>query len=275
VSDPADATGDIADLCRRGRAAFPQLDVPDEAFARHLARVTRDDRPGAPPVASRMIEDLYLAFACLEGTPGAAEAFDERCAPAIRAAVAHLAPSPAARDEIVQAARDALLVGRGDTPPKIALYLGTGPLSRWAAVTGQRLALLELRAQRAEARARDGLAREEAAPADPELAYMKARYRDQFEAALAKLVAALDDHERVLLRLNLLEGMSAEKIGKMYGMSRATAQRRIEAVREKIAEGLQRSLGAHFALPGSRVGSLAGLVASQIDVSLSRILRAR
>ena len=77
----------------------------------------------------------------------------------------------------------------------------------------------------------------------------------------------------MFLRLSLIEGMSAEKIGKMYGMSRATAQRRIEDVREKIADGLRRTMGERLAMSGSGVGSVAGLVASQIDVSLSRILR--
>ena len=205
--------------------------------------------------------------------PGAAEAFDRRCTPAIRAAVARLAPSEAERDEIVQKARDVLLVGEPDAPPKLAQYLGTGPLARWVATTGQRLALLELRAGRAEGRAREGLSKEPAPPADPELAYLKQQYRGEFEATLATLVSGLDERDRMFLRLSLIEGMSAEKIGKMYSMSRATAQRRIEDVREKIADGMRRAMGERLALSGSGVGSVAGLVASQIDVSLSRILR--
>jgi RNA polymerase sigma-70 factor (ECF subfamily) len=142
------------------------------------------------------------------------------------------------------------------------------------ATTGQRLALLDLRAGRAEGRARDGLAKEPALPADPELAYLKQQYRGAFEATLAQLVAGLEDRDRMFLRLSLIEGLSAEKIGKMCGLSRATTQRRIEDVREKIADGLRQALGERLAMSGSGVGSVAGLVASQLDVSLSRILRA-
>jgi RNA polymerase sigma-70 factor (ECF subfamily) len=265
----------LVELCKRGRAAHPGLELADETFVRHLGYVVARDRAGGPSLDDLCIEDLFLACACLARTPRAAKAFDAHCASAIRSAVARLAPSESARDEIVQRARDTLLVGASDAPPKLALYLGTGPLARWVATTGQRLALVELRAGRAEGRARDGLAKEPAPPGDPELAYLKQQYRGEFETTLTALVAKLGERDRVFLRLSLIEGMSAERIGKMYGMSRATAQRRIEDVREKIADGMRQVMAERLALSGSGVGSVAGLVASQLDVSLSRILRAR
>jgi RNA polymerase sigma-70 factor (ECF subfamily) len=272
--DRPDLDARLSELCARGRAACPDLEVPDEIFVRHLASVLTRDRSGAPPLEDRFVGDLYLACACLARARGAAEAFDARCADAIRAAVTRLAPSDAARAEILQKARDVLIVGDRDHPPKLNSYLGTGPLARWAATTGQRLALQDLRSGRAEGRARDGLGKEPAPLADPELDFLKEQYRGQFETTLAALVAELDEGDRMLLRLTLIEGMSAEKIGKMYGMSRTSAWRRIEEVREKVADGLRHALRERLALSGSRVGSLAGLVASQIDVSLSRILRA-
>ena len=265
----------LTGLIARGRGENPGLDVPDAVFARHLGVVAAGSQSDAPSLAERFVGDLYLACACIERVAGAAELFDARCAPAIRAAVARLAPSESGRDEIVQAARDALVVGRPDAPPKLGRYWGTGPLPRWVATSGQRLALLAMRADRAEDRARGALAKEAATPADPELAYLKQQYRGEFQETLARLVAALDERERVVLRLSLLEGMSAEKIGKMYGMSRATAQRRIEEIREKIADGVRETMRDRLALSGSRVESIAGLVASQIDVSLSRILDVR
>jgi RNA polymerase sigma-70 factor (ECF subfamily) len=272
-ADAPDLEARLATMCAQARAAFPELDVGDQTFVRHLADVLARDKTGSASLADRLFGDLFLACACIVRAPGAAEAFDQLCTPAIRAAVARLAPSEAERDEIVQKARDVLLVGQPDAPPKLAQYLGTGPLARWVATTGQRLALLELRAGRAEGRAREGLSKEPAPPADPELAYLKQQYRGEFEATLATLVSGLDERDRRFLRLSLIEGMSAEKIGKMYSMSRATAQRRIEDVREKIADGMRRAMGERLALSGSGVGSVAGLVASQIDVSLSRILR--
>jgi RNA polymerase sigma-70 factor (ECF subfamily) len=262
-------------LWERGRAAYPALAVTDQMFANHLGAVAARDPDESAPLEERFVEDLYLACACLNAVPNAAEAFDAACAPAIRAAIARLAPGDAARDELVQATRDALLVPRPGEPARLVSYLGTGPLPRWVATTGQRLALLSLRSARVEERAHGALAKEAAPPADPELAYLKHQYKGDFETVLADLVTGLEERERVILRLHLIDGLSADKIGKMFGMSRATAQRRVEEVREKIADGVRRSMRERLELSGSDAGSVAGLVASQIDISLSRILRVR
>src|SRR4029079_15877499 len=202
----------LVELCARGRGACPCVHDFDETFVRHLATVVARDRAENPTLDDRFIDDLFLAAACLARAPGAAEAFDARCAPAIRAAVVRLAPSEEARDEIIQKARDVVLVGAADAPPKLTQYLGTGPLARWVATTGQRLALLEMRAGRAEGKAIDGLAKEPAPPADPELAYLREQYRAAVEETLARLVATLDERDRAFLRLSLIEGLSAEKI---------------------------------------------------------------
>jgi RNA polymerase sigma-70 factor (ECF subfamily) len=264
----------LAELCARGRAAFPQLVPDDEAFVRHLAGIEARDGGAPGGFADAAIDDLFLACACARGVAGAADAFDARCTPAIRAAAARVARTSAALDEIVQAVRDAVLVSRAGAPPRIAAYSGKGSLARWAAVTGQRIALMSVRSDRAEARARAGLAAEAPPPADPELAYLKAHYRDEFERALAGLLQGLSERDRAILRLNLVEGLSAERIGKMYGVSRSTAQRWVEDVRESIAGELQRLMRDRVGLSGSGVGSVARLVASQMDLSLSRLLRA-
>lgn len=276
VPDVGDLDGEeLRALCARGRAAWPALAVGDEAFARFLTQVAAGGGAGAEadpsPLAERVIDDLYLACACVLGVPGAAAAFDERCASAIRAAVARIARSADDQEEIVQAVRDAVLVGRPGAPPKIAGYTGRGALPRWVGVTGQRLALMMLRSEKAEARARDGLAAEAAPPADPQVGYMKEHYRNELEEILGGLLEELSDRERILLRLSLLEGQSAERIGKIYGVSRATAQRWIEDVRARIGDGVRQRI----ALSSSGIGSVAALVASQLDLSLARVLRPR
>jgi RNA polymerase sigma-70 factor (ECF subfamily) len=263
----------LAAACARGRAAFPGLAVPDETFARHLAVIEARADAGEPAFDARAVEDLYLACACVARVAGAAEAFDERCVPAIRAGAARLAGSAAARDEVVQAVRDAVLVGRPDAPPKIAGYTGKGPLARWASVTGQRLALTALRSAEIDARARGALAAEAPPPADPEMAFLKERYRGELEQALAALLESLGDRERALLRLSVVQGMSAESIGKIYGVSRSTAQRWVEEVRGVVADEVRRLMRDRVGLSASGVGDVARLVASQVDLSLSRLLR--
>jgi RNA polymerase sigma-70 factor (ECF subfamily) len=76
-SSAPDLDARLADLCKRGRAAHPGLELADETFVRHLGNVMARDRAGAPSVDDRCTEDLFLACACLARMPRAAEAFDE------------------------------------------------------------------------------------------------------------------------------------------------------------------------------------------------------
>src|SRR6187551_2218979 len=86
-ADAADLEARLGALCARGREACPGLALADETFIRHLGAVLARDKAGAPSLDDRLVGDLFLAAACVAGVPGAAEAFDERCTPAIRAAV--------------------------------------------------------------------------------------------------------------------------------------------------------------------------------------------
>jgi RNA polymerase sigma-70 factor (ECF subfamily) len=186
--DPVTATGRSAPDMRaahaRGREAFAELVVDDETFARHVTRVLGADVSPAT-LAAIAIEDLYLACACASGVPGAAGAFDSRHRATIRAAIARIVRGADA-PEIEQRLVDDLLVGSVTSPPKIAAYAGRAPLERWLGVVAQRAALEWLRENRAEARARDAAAAEPAPEGNthPELAYLKERYRADFEQAL-------------------------------------------------------------------------------------------
>src|SRR5882672_3021317 len=68
---------ELAAAFARGRAAFADLLLELEVFARHLRRVVA--HIGETNALSGLaIEDLFLACACLEHVPGAAEQLLER-----------------------------------------------------------------------------------------------------------------------------------------------------------------------------------------------------
>jgi RNA polymerase sigma-70 factor, ECF subfamily len=269
-----DPASDLAALCARGRAAWGRLALPDETFARHLATVVVRPEAGSRPLRERAIEDLYLACACLHGVPGAAGAFDEYCGLAIRAALARVARSPAQADEIIQQLREVVLVGRMEAPPRIGRYSGQGPLTRWVAVTAQNLGLMMLRSDRAEERAREAAAAE-AMPADPEIAFIRERYCGELENALADALSALADRDRLLLRLNLVNGVSIEKIGQMYGVNHSTVSRWLARAREFVRDEMQRLMRERVGIQPSQIDSLWTVVGSQMDFSLSLLLRTR
>jgi RNA polymerase sigma-70 factor (ECF subfamily) len=274
ASDNADLEARLAAVAARGRGAHPGLAVDDLAFVRHLARcVARASTEGARPLEELAIEDLYLSCACLLSVAGAANAFEARCGARLRALLSAEAKSADLRAEVEQRVRDQLLVGTLETPPKIANYGGQGPLDRWAAVVAQRQIVTVLRNEETEQRARDGAAAEAALGGlPPELALAKERYRDAFQDAMKDALGTLGERDRMLLQLHLVSGISVESIGKMYGVSQSTASRWLAKARDDVAAEAHRLLRERLHVAPSEVASLAGLVASQLDLSMSRIL---
>jgi len=265
----------LAGLVARGRAAYPELAVDGVAFVRFLARAVARAESEAPASLDAIeIEDLYLACACAAGVSGAAARFEERCGARLGVVLAAVAKSPDLRAEVGQRVRDALLVGTAAEAPKIANYGGAGALDRWVAVVAQRQVASLLRHEASEQRAREGAAVEAAvtAGAAPEVAYAKQRYRGDFEQAMTDALAALPERERLLLRLHLVGGLSVENIGKMYGVSQATASRWLKSARDTVSDEVTRLLRERMHASPDELASLAGLVASQIEVSISRLL---
>jgi RNA polymerase sigma-70 factor (ECF subfamily) len=263
-------------LLARARAAHPSLAVDDEAFVARLARSAAKLGPDGPALEALEVEDLYLASACVAGAPGSAEAFDARCAERLRAVAGASTKSEDERREMEQRLRHFLLVGGPDEPPRLDGYGGQGPLDRWVAVVAQRQIVNAIRAEQAERRAREGAAREAAAlevAVHPEVAFLKERYKAAFEAAMSTALGTLEARERMLLKLNLVSGLSTVQIGQMYGLDHSTISRRLSAARERVSDEVTRHMREQAGLAPSELHSLAGLVASQLELSMSRLLK--
>jgi RNA polymerase sigma-70 factor (ECF subfamily) len=273
--DATDAEERLAAIARRGRDAYPGLSLDPSIFIRQVARcAARTEAPPLQASESLAIEDLYLACACVLAVEGAAAAFEARCGPRMRAALSTVVKSSDLRAEVEQHARDALLLGAGKAVPKIAEYRGQGPLPRWVGVVASGLAISIVRTDQTERRVRDAAAREIGPTvAQPEVELAKERYRADFESALGEAIAGLDPRGKVLLRLQLVRGVSVDKIGKMYGVSQSTASRWLAEARETIRDELNRLLKSRLDVSRDDLASLAGLVASQLDLSMSRLLK--
>jgi RNA polymerase sigma-70 factor, ECF subfamily len=266
---------ELAQACARGRAAFPELRLDDVTFVRHLARAVGAATEPLGAVTSLAIEDLYLACACLARVEGAPAAFRERHGKTIRGAIGRVVPGPDA-GEAEQRLLQSLLVGTPEAAPKIGSYAGKAPLDRWLGVSAQRAAFIWLRESKAESQARRAAA-DEPAPAGAhtpvETLYMKERYRGDFEQALIEAIGRLPERDRVMLRLQLVNGVSVEKIGTMYAVSQATASRWLAAAREKLLDDVKQTLAPRLGTSSSELASLAGMVASRLDLSLSALLK--
>ncbi|MHB8876869.1 MAG: sigma-70 family RNA polymerase sigma factor [Myxococcaceae bacterium] len=261
----------ISAAVRAGKEAWPGLSLADEDFVLHLAARVGPD--GAGSLGSLHAADLYLACACARLDPRALAGFDEQVLPAVARALRRWDPSFALVDEVEQILRQRLLVAQGGAAPKIATYSGRGPLTKWLRASAIRTAISLRRGGKKEVALEDEAIADWSTPvSDPELDFIKGRYRAEFGDAFRASLAGLTSQERNVLRLHLLDGLNIEQIGNLYGAHRATVARWIARSRETLLEQTKRHLGEKLSLGRAELESLMGLLRSQLDVSINRFL---
>ena len=266
----ADLDSRLRDIVERGARAWPHLAFDPRRMVANLARLVGDEVVAG--LSDLYVEDFALASACMEKLPGAVAEFERVCGGAIAAAVARIDHSPELHDEVRQVLWQRLFVGGTGQTPRIESYAGRGPLAGWVAVAAQRVAL-DLRRERARTVAPDPVA-DDLLPADehPEADYLRMRYKREFEAAVRDALEALPDRDRLLLRLTTVSGLSHEQIAHIYKVNQSTVSRWISRARSEVLDVTERSMCDKLGVPRDEFLSLAGLLVSRIDVSISRVL---
>jgi RNA polymerase sigma-70 factor (ECF subfamily) len=115
----------------------------------------------------------------------------------------------------------------------------------------------------------------ELATVDPELDYLKQRYRDTFNAAIRRAIAALGTDQRDILRRHFVEGLTLDDLAAQARVHRVTIARRIAAARQAVGDEAHRLLEAELRANGAEVDSLARIMRSQLDLSLPGLLQDR
>jgi RNA polymerase sigma-70 factor (ECF subfamily) len=263
----------VAAVCAAGAAAWPDLELPPEAFARHLARhaAAADDAEGY--LATVHADDLYLACACAAHDPAALRALEAQHLAKVPLALARLRAGPERVDEVTQQLRERFLVG-ADGRPAIADYSGRGPLAGWVRVAAVRTFISLVRKGGPDRPGGDGTLLDlAAAGVEPDLELVRARYAIPFKAALTDALQALPRRERTLLRFTYVEGMTVDEIGAFYRTHRATAARWVARARATVLAETRRLLAERVACGESELQSVLRVVASQLDISIQRLLR--
>jgi RNA polymerase sigma-70 factor (ECF subfamily) len=157
---------------------------------------------------------------------------------------------------------------------KISEYSGRGDLRRWVRTVALRTCLNLLRKGKAEVLVGDEqvLANMAQSGDDPELAYMKQRYRGEFKQAFLTALAALSARDQSLLRYHHADGLNIDEIGAIYRVHRVTAYRWLEKAREALVDGIQKTLRERLRLDQSEFDSILRLIRSQLHLSLVRHL---
>jgi RNA polymerase sigma-70 factor (ECF subfamily) len=271
-----DALAELAVALREhleaARGAWPGVHVSGTRLAEYLAERVPDDGAPARALASMRTEDLYLACACVDRVRGAAEAFERAVMPAVAKAVAGIDRTPHVVEDVCALVRAKLLVGEADRPPRVASYLGRGPLTAFAQVVAIREARSLQRGVRHEDVEQAALLDVAIDADDPELAHLKRTLREPFRRAFREALAELSPRARTLLRLYLVEDVSSDALARMYGVHRATIARWIADARAEVHAGTRDRLSRELRLDRAAFESVVGKLASQLDVSLATFL---
>jgi RNA polymerase sigma-70 factor (ECF subfamily) len=219
-------------------------------------------------------EELYLTLACREGDNRALAHFEANYFPIVVAALARMGLDRPRIDELTQRLRAHLLVGDGERAPRIGDYAGRGELGSWVRVAAVREALkLIRREQRERPTENDRLAELSTNAHDVESRYLKRLYGRMFKEAFAEALSTLPSAEKNLLRQHYLDGLTIEQIGRLRRRDRGTVARWLDRIRQTLHDRTRRAVMQRARLSQSACDSLFELVRSQLDLSLSHLLR--
>lgn len=249
-------------LAAEGRRCWPDI----KPSPRLLAAVERWSRlPERPGVDLR---EVYLALACVEGSPAAMRLFEERYLDSVEPALAAQRLGPDELAEVRQRVRIRLFVQQRDDLPVVMHYAGQGRLGGLVRVVMIREAV-RLRSSPATAE----LTLEALDARDPELAFTDGERQELARQLFARAAAALTGRERCLLRLHYVRGVSGAQIALMHGVHRATAVRWLESARLHLLQAFSRELRALAPeLSRGQHEQLAAWFNTHLELSLSRLL---
>ena len=263
----------LAALCAEAEQSWSALTVERERFVAFVAsRLPADSEPGKAWNAIRG-SDLYLTCACSHGDTQAITLFDTHFIREVEYGLARLRPSRVEVDEVKQLVRQKLFVSETGETGKIRDYSGRGDLRRWVRSIAIRTCLNLRRKHgrevlRGDEQVLDGVAQGD----DPEMEYMKQRYREEFRTAFLEALRSLDDRQQNLLRYHHVDQLNIDEIGAIYRVHRVTAYRWLEKAREALVSKTQKLLRAQLKVENRELESIMRMIRSQLHISLVRYL---
>ncbi len=257
----------LANAWRAARLRWPTVVVDQAQFVLHAM-------PHAAVVALDRwcSEELYLTCALGAADPRALAVFEVEYLAPLDGALAQFS-DPGLVDDAKQVLRERLLVrAEAGQPPRITRFTGRGPLARWLEVTAVRTAVSLRRKDRDVPVEDRALAALQGGGADPQLVHLQQTYLAELTKAWRAALRGLTPRDRTLLRLHLVDRLSVEKLGPLYGVHATTAARWIRQIRERLADAVKGNLRAMLAVTTEELASIVALIQSQMDVTLGELL---
>jgi RNA polymerase sigma-70 factor len=245
---------------------WPTVQLDAAAFGRFVSERLPEN---AASLGLLHLDDLLLAWACLAGQPAGLAAFEAGFGPLVRQVCARAA-SPA---EVAAEVEQHLLVGDGRRAA-LAGYAGLGPLASYVSVAAMRVVLNAQKRASRQPQLLDDAAWSELAMRlsdgkSPEATLESSELRPHLRAVLEAALEGLTVRQRSLLRLHYGEGVSADALGRIYGVHRATSTRWLADARAQVFVQVQQALRQRLSLGPETLESVNRHLANGLDFTLS------
>jgi RNA polymerase sigma-70 factor (ECF subfamily) len=262
-SPPDELAIELSKWVADAHTRWPLIALDESDFRRHLETLER-------PLPVFPVE-TYLAAACVADDSAAVRALEEEYISRVPGAIRRVDTSAAFAADISQQVRIRLLVKSDEIPPRIARYTGDVPLSAWIRVIALRLAFNAKRGTKSN-RDDEG-ARAGEAMDDPEIDYLRGQYRDTFVRSFSEALSSLSKDDRTILRLHYVDSVNIDGIGRIFQVHRATVARWLVRIRAELLERAKGLLAGHLGAELDEADSVIGVLAGEVDFTLSRVLR--
>ncbi len=254
-----------------GRLRWPRLVLSGDVFAVYLARRMPADAVLAESILGTRAADLYLACACSNAIAGAVASFEALYFSEVDAVARRLSGRCGSVDDLRQCMHERVFLGSTGHPAKINSYAGTGDLRHWFRVTTMRVAL-NLGRGKPPLTVSDSLLLEQSDGSDdPELSYIKRRYRAEFKLAFTAALAALSAREQSLLRYTVDDGLDAEAVASIYRVHRTTVIRWLQGAHRTLHSALRAEIVRCLGVSPAELESLLRLIRSRLEITLQGI----
>ena len=264
----------LDEIIRSARQAWPTVDLATERFIVHLARHLPEGTAIEVALEHMHTDDLYLACACALGDRHAVLAFEQHCMQGLERVLSRYRASSDLVVEVKQRVRERALVSDAG-PPRIERFSGRGDLRSWVRVMAAREAIDLLRRSRRETSVDDdALMHSLLTSADTELEHAKARYVKEFKQAFSAALRELPARDQTLLRQHVIDGLTIDQLGALYGVHRVTASRWLQRIRRTLLDDTRAELAGQIDATPEQLDSVWRLIDSQLEASVERILRA-
>lgn len=262
---------DVA-LWEAARSAYPDIIVDASTFNAELVRRLGTDDP--EQISRVRADHVYLAIACAAGDAVAIRRFETDFFDEIDMTVARVRARPDQVEEVRSYLLRVLFVSEPGRPAALFEYSGCGDLRSYLRVIATREFVRVINKSRRDVTISDDALLDMLSPNDDvALDFLRERYRGEVNTAIRAALTTLTDESRGLLRYAVVDGWSVDRIGALYGIHRATAARRVAAVRQELATAIRAELASRLSIDLDEVDSIVRLVQSRVDLSLERLLK--